>query len=75
MFKICARSNCIHNGKYQSIKNFCKNKSRKDGIDHSCRDCKKAYQQTARGKMIEFKQNRLLMKYFQIFQLDEPFNI
>ena len=37
--KICANPDCVHQGKSQSVDNFYKDSSRKDGLSSRCKDC------------------------------------
>lgn len=47
--KVCSNPKCSHNGTPQPFSNFHKNRTRKDGYNPYCKDCKRAWVKTYSG--------------------------
>lgn len=54
-FKKCMNINCSHRNEEQSITNFTKNKTKKDGLQDWCKDCFKIIREQRKEKDKEYK--------------------
>ncbi len=66
--KKCSNENCYMAGELQSFENFSKNKTRKDGLQNTCKACAKIYRNSNTQDLSEYKKQWYLDHKEEILQ-------